>query len=103
MNATKALTARLLTAAALATALAMTPPQVKAQAFSLGVQIGQPGYIHVAPRYPHEPFGFDRGYDHRSDFNRRQEFLREQAWQRDHDRRFYGNPDTSRFNDRRGW
>ena len=98
MKTTKFFAAKILSVAALATAFALTPMHAKAQAFAVGVQFGQPAYGY------HNGFERDRFERERAEriaFERRQEFLRQQAWQRDHDRRFY--EDHRHFDDHHRW
>jgi hypothetical protein len=97
MNTTKALTAKLLTVAALATAFAIIPTSARAQAFAVGVQFGHPGYYRPAPSLPYLPF------DRRDDFIRRQEFERQQAFIRERDFRAHEAFEHRRFDDRRRW
>ncbi len=97
MNTTKVLATKILSVAALATAFALSPTAAKAQV-AFGVQIGRPAYVHVEPRYPIAPYYPDRRYD----FDRRDEFFREQAW-RDREFRDHRDFDHRHFDDHRRW
>jgi hypothetical protein len=99
MNTTKVFGAKILSVAALATAFALAP-MANAQAFGVGVQFSQPSYVRVDPRYPVARFDDRYDYRDRREFERRQELLREQAWQRDHDRRDF---DRHHFDDHHRW
>jgi hypothetical protein len=93
----KGILTKVVVAGALAGAVLIAAPQkAEAQGFRIGVQIGHPGYYA-----PVAPVVYGPAYGYREDFHarqRREEFLRHEAWERherfehrdfDRDRHFY--------------
>jgi hypothetical protein len=87
LTSVKAMVAKAMTIGMLAGALVLTAPaKAQAQGFGVGVRVGYPAYGYRGDYYEHLRWERERrdAFLRQQAWERQQAFLRHQAWERDH-------------------